>query len=106
MACLNGKCIDLDVTTQPQGVKTYLQKPIKTVGSIGLVPCSHGSQQPYYVSKECHFLAGAGTLIHFGTWRRGTHPNLLVLQAVCNGKSLPWLFWPGEAIYTPPKDAS
>lgn len=51
-------------------------KPIKALGNIGLVRCLHGFQQPYHVSKECHFLAGTRTSRHFGDLEnRGTHPK-------------------------------
>ena len=42
---------------------------IEPPGNVGLIPCFQSSQQSYQVSKECHFLAGAGDLrIYWGPW--------------------------------------
>ena len=33
---------------------------MKPLGNAGLIPCLQNSQQPYRLSKECHFLTGTG----------------------------------------------
>ena len=51
--------------------------------------CLQGFQQPYYVSKESHFLADARTLHYFEDLKkRRSHPNLKVLQGKSDHKSL------------------
>ena len=53
-------------------------KLIKAFENVGLIFCLQSSWQPYQVSEECHFLAGAGTEPQaiLGTSRRGIQPNL------------------------------
>ena len=58
-------------------------EPIKPLRNIGPVPCLQGSQQPYQVIKEGHFMAGPGTSGYFGDLEeRGIYPILETLQAV------------------------
>ena len=72
--------------------KIDFMEPIKTLGKIGLVPWLQGSQKPYQVSKEGHFLAGAETSGYLGELEsREIHLNLYLLQAKSDDKSLAWL---------------
>jgi len=59
-------CIDSDITRQLSGTKVDFMEPLKPLGKIGLIPCLYCSQQPCKVSKEGHFLLGAGTSGYLG----------------------------------------
>ncbi|XP_077743454.1 splicing factor, proline- and glutamine-rich-like isoform X1 [Canis aureus] len=50
----------------------------KPLGNGGLIPCFQSSQQPHQVSKECHFLAGAGTSGYFGDLVKRNPPTSTV----------------------------
>ena len=48
---------------------------IKPLGNVGLISCLQSSQQPHQVSKEGHFLAGAGTSGYFGKLKKKNAPQ-------------------------------
>ncbi|CAK7312883.1 hypothetical protein VULLAG_LOCUS17102 [Vulpes lagopus] len=60
----------------------------KPLGNGGLIPCFQSSLQPHQVSKECHFLAGAGTSGYFGDLVKRNPPTS---TGMSDGKYLAWL---------------
>ena len=50
-------------------------EPIEPSGNVGLKSRLQSSQKPYQVSKECHFLAGAGTSGYFGKLKKKNAPQ-------------------------------
>ena len=61
---------------------------IKPIGSVGLIPFLYSSQQPYQLSKECHFLAGAGTSEYFGDLEKRNSPKSIGSVGMSEGKYL------------------
>ena len=67
----------------------------KPHGNVGLIPCLQSSvrslQKPHQVSKECHFLAGAGTSGYFGDLIKRNLPKSTGIAGMSDGKCLAWL---------------
>lgn len=64
-------------------------EPIRPLGNISLKHCLLGSQQPYQVCKEGHFLRGAKTQDILGTLGK-EEVTLIFTQVKSDDKHLAW----------------
>jgi len=69
-------------------------EPIEPLGTVGLIACLQSSQQPYQVSKEYHFLAGAGTSGYFEDLKKRNLPKSTGIAGM-SGKHMAWLLASG-----------
>ena len=75
---------------------------IEPLGNVGLIHCLQSSQQPYQVSKKCHFLAGAGTSGYLGDLVKRNSPHSTGIAGLSDGKYLAWLLaWKGYYKFNP-----
>ena len=69
---------------------------IKPLRNVGLIPCLQSSQNPYRVSKKCHFLADAGTSGYLGGLLKRNTPKSKRIAGMSDVSA--WFgFWPAEA---------